>query len=191
MRVRRSRLVALLTALACVTVAAAGLRASEAGPDHEVVQARLGAAAGTQDGEVTVDEVRVGTSLARAGSVTDTTPGLFVVVRVQAAATGVREQVLTDSRLLADGDRVYTPYDTSTARAAPGFVESVDYVYEVDPAGLSDLTLEVWRDEIVHGYQQRVQVHLGVTAANAAAWRVAGVGQVLEPDRNGTTRVLS
>ena len=97
MRVRRSRLVALLTALACVTVAAAGLRASEAGPDHEVVRARLGAAAGTQDGEVTVDDVRVGTSLARAGSVTDTTPGLFVVVRVQAGPSNTECQLLGGS----------------------------------------------------------------------------------------------
>jgi hypothetical protein len=188
--VRRSRLVALLAAIACVAVASAGLGASEAAPEAEVVRARLGAPTTTQDGQVTVDQVRVGTSLGSGGQVTDTTPGLFVVVRVRAAATGPRDQVFTDSRLLARGDRVYAPYDTTSARAAPGFVESVDYLYEVDPAGIDDLTLELWRDEIVHGYQQRVQVHLGITRANADAWRDAGARRVLEPDRYGTTRVL-
>lgn len=191
MSVRRSRLSAAVAAIACVAVAAAGLRASEAGPDHDVVRGRLGQPVATEDGVVTVADVRVGTRLARSGSVTDTTPGMFVVVRVAAAATGTEDEVLTDSRLLARGGRVYAPYESTTSRAAPGFVETVDHLFEVDPAAIEDLTLEVWRSEVVHGYQERVQVHLGITRANAAAWRDAGAGQVLEPDRTGTTRALS
>lgn len=189
-RVRRDRLVALLTAIVCVAVAAAGLRASQAGPEFDVVRGVLGRPVTTEDGTLTVDDVRVGTALARQGTVTGRTPGLFVVVRVSAAATGDRDQVVTDSRLLARGDRVYAPYTDTAVRAAPGFATSVDQVFEVDPHAMSDLTVELWRAEIVHGYQQRVQVHLGITAANAAAWGDAGVEQVLEPDTLGTSRVL-
>jgi len=98
--------------------------------------------------------------------------------------------VLNESRLLADGDRVYSLYDDSTLSAAPGFVQDLDYLFEVDPAALDDLTLEVSQSEIVHGYQSRVQVHLGITPANAAAWRTAGQGRALEPDLDGSTRAV-
>ena len=188
--VRRSSLVGLVAAVACAAAGAAGVRASDSGQDYEVSRGQLGAPTVAQDGEVTVSDVRVGTSLTADGAVTGSTPGLFIVVHVSGAATGPNRFVLNESRLLADGDRVYSLYDDSTLSAAPGFVQDLDYLFEVDPAALDDLTLEVSQSEIVHGYQSRVQVHLGITPANAAAWRTAGQGRALEPDLDGSTRAV-
>jgi hypothetical protein len=191
-RLRRSRLVALLAAIACVALAAAAVRVSDAGPGYDIVRGRLGVAVPVQDGELTVDRVRVGTRLSRDGSVADTTPGLFVVLRVLGSATGSTTLSFTDAQLLTSGPRVYDAYGlASTVSAAPGFGTQVDYVFEVDPARIEDLTLEIWQTEIIHGYQSRVQVHLGITAANAEEWRNAGVGQVVEVDVNGSTRALA
>ena len=191
MRLRRSRLVALLVAIACVTLAATAVRVSEARADYDVVRGRLGAPARVQDGELSVDRVRVGTQLTRNGAVVDTTPGMFVVVHVIGAATGVRTLRYTDSRLLTAGSQVYDAYGLSSSVAAPpGFASAVDFLFEVDPARIDDLTLEVWQPEIIHGYQSRVQVHLGITGDNAEQWRAAGAGQVVEVDVDASTRAL-
>ncbi len=191
MRVRRSKLVALVAAVVCVAVAAAALRTAEAAPPYEIVRGTIGTAVAVEDGELTVGDVRVATQLTREGTITDTTPGMFVVVGLTAAATGRESLSRSDARLLARGDRVYTDYGgNATVSAAPGFEERLDLVFEVDSASIDDLTLEIWRSEIIHGYQQRLQVHLGITPDNAVQWRDAGLGQAVEPNPYGTTRAL-
>jgi hypothetical protein len=190
--VRRSRLVALLAVLACITLAAAGVKASTDFGEYQVLHARLGEPSVVEDGEITVQGVQVGTSLAKEGTVTATSPGMFVAVTVEGAATGSESLLRSEARLLARGDRVYDRYGSfNSFNAKPGFAERVDFVFEVDPAEIDDLTLEIWRVEIVHGYQARLQVHLGITPGNADAWRAAGAGRVIEPVTIPVSRVLS
>lgn len=191
MRLRRSRLVALVAAVVCVALAAAALRTADAAPPYEIVRGPVGTAVAVEDGELAVGDVRVATQLTREGTITDTTPGIFVVVGLTAAATGRESLSRSDARLLACGDRVYTDYGgNATVAAAPGFEERVDLVFEVDPASMDDLTLEIWRSEIIHGYQQRLQVHLGITPDNAGQWRDAAAGQAVEANTDGSTRAL-
>jgi hypothetical protein len=188
---RRSQLVALVTALLCVALAAAVQRTGEAASPYQAVRGEVGTAVDVEDGRITASDVRVGVQLMRDGSVTDTTPGMFVVVALTADATGTQTFRRGDARLLAEGDRSYQAYgDDATLTADPGFEQRRDLVFEVDPAAIDDLTLEVWRSEIIHGYQQRLQVHLGITAANADEWRAAAVGQAVEVDRDGSTRAI-
>lgn len=191
MRLTRSRLVALVAAIVCVAIAAATLRVTEVKPPYEAIRGRVGAPVAVDDGKITIDDVRVGSQLTRDGSVTDTTPGMFLVVRVHAAATGAKRLERTESRLITRDDRIYSPYGFTSVGVAPGFVEEVDYAFEVDPRHIDDLTLEIWQVEIISGFQQRLQVHLGITPANAAQWRAAAVGQGVETDTAGSTRVIS
>ena len=180
MRPARSRVLSLLVAIGFVVLATAGLRISERGQDFEVVWAGLDDTVEVEHGELTVSRLRVGTAVNSYGSVGDTTTGLFVVVRVSGAATGSTDLRLTGARLLAADGLVYSPYGNSSSLVVPtGFREDVDQVFEVDPARIDDLTLEVWRSELVAGFEERVQVELGITGENAASWRAQGADQVL------------
>ena len=180
MRPARSRVLSLLVAVGFVVLAAAGLRLSERGQDFEVVRAGLDDTVEVEHGEVSVSRLRVGTALNSYGSVGDTTAGLFVVVRVSGAATGSADLRLTGARLLAADGLIYSPYGNSSSLVVPtGFRGDVDQVFEVDPARIDDLTLEVWRSELVAGFEERVRVELGITKANAASWRERGADQVL------------
>ncbi len=189
-RVRRARVVALLTAIACVALAATAVQASESRPEHDYVRGVVGRAVGVEDGEVSVDQVRVGSQLTRAGEVMDTTPGAFVVVRVTVAATRAHQIRLSNSRLVTAGPRVYDEFTAQSLSAPPGFSSRMDYVFEVDPNAIDDLTLELWRTEIISGYQARVQVHLGITPDNAEQWRDAAAGRRVEIDPNRSTEAL-
>jgi hypothetical protein len=189
-RVARSRLVALLTAIACVALAATAVQVSEARPEYDYARGAVGRPVAVEDGEVSVDDVRIGTRLTRSGEVMDTTPGAFVVVAVTVAATGASDLLYSESRLVTRGPRVYDAFTTQSLSAAPGFAARVDYVFEVDPGAIEDLTLELGRLEIINGYQARVQVHLGITRANAGQWREAAAGRSVEIDTNRTTEAL-
>jgi hypothetical protein len=82
------------------------------------------------------------------------------------------------ARLLS-GDVRYEGYQLSSGvNSDPGFQTSVDGVFEVDPAQIDDLTLEMGSNEILYGYQQRVRIKLDVTRANAEEWRAAGQGVI-------------
>jgi hypothetical protein len=132
-------------------------------------------------GTVTVSDVRVGTALTRFDQVEARTPGLFVVVLVQIAATGTKSVSPPDARVLS-GDRRYGRFrHLGAGITQPGFETSVDAVFEVDPAAIDDLTLELYPVELVTGFTQRIRIHLGITPGNADQWRVAGRDQVLEP----------
>jgi hypothetical protein len=66
---------------------------------------------------------------------------------------------------------------------APGFASEQEVVFEVDPAELADLTLELAPAGIITAYGQHVRIHLGITEENAEAWRAAGHEQVLNIER--------
>jgi hypothetical protein len=168
-----------LAAMALVALSAVGLRLSE--PDEkksEVIDGVIGKPVKVNDGEVTVTQVKVGTSLKGYGEIQDSTDGMFVAVSVTGAATGPKRLELNAARLLSDDVR-YEGYQISSGvNSEPGFQTSVDGVFEVDPAQIDELTLEVGSNEILHGYQQRVRIKLGVTRANAQEWRAAAEGVI-------------
>lgn len=180
MGLQRSRLVRVLAAIGLVALAAIGLRLSEGADEgFEIVRGVLGEPVTINDGTATAREVRVGTALSRNDEVYAVTEGLFVVVRVEVAATGPTAIAAYDGRLLA-GPRRYEAFrGASVGNVAPGFSTAEDVVFEVDPAVLADLTLELDPVEIVTAYPQHVRIHLGITADNAQAWRAAGRDQVV------------
>lgn len=183
MGLQRSRLVRVVVAIALVALAAVGLRLSkgEEGGDYQVVRGRVGQPVAVTDGQVTVRDVRVGTALSRRDEVTAVTAGLFVVVRVEIAATGSVKVPLYDARVLV-GDRSYESFGGyGTNQVPPGFATEQDLVFELDPAQLADLTLELRPGEVITAYPRRARIHLGITADNAEAWRAAGRDRVLEP----------
>jgi hypothetical protein len=186
----RSRVVPIVVAIALVGLSAAGLRLSEPPEEtnFEVINGVFGKPVKVNNGEVTVTQVKVGTALKQYGEVRDRTNGMFVAVSVTGAATGPKKLELQAARLLS-GDVRYEGYQLGAGLSAdPGFQTSVESVFEVDPAQIDGLTLEMGSNEILHGYQERVRIRLGVTPANAEQWRAAAQG-VLEP-ATLTTRAI-
>lgn len=180
MVLHRSRLVRVLVAIALVALAAVGLRLSE-GDDEgfEVVRGVLGQPVTLNDGTVTATEVRVGTSLSREGEVYAVTPGLFVVVRVEVAASGERALPAYDGRVITESRRYDALRGSSVGNVPPGFATAQDLVFEVDPAVLADVTLELAPGGILTAYPEHARIHLGITRENAEAWRAAGRDQVI------------
>ena len=185
----RSRLLTGLVTVSCVVVAAIGIKASEPA-DFQVLTGTLGQPVTVRAGEVTVDDVRFGTSLLRNGDVSSRTSGLFVALRVTVAASG-HTSVTVNRAQLTSGDRVYLPYSSlSGATADPGFQSQVDVIFEVDPNRIDDLGIELWSGEIVAGYYQRIQVRLGVRAGNAAEARASGQAPIVDPDIYSSSRAI-
>ena len=169
-------------AVALVALAAVGLRLSEGqeGQHFQVVRGRVGEPVAINGGTVTASQVRVGTSLTNQGEAYATTPGLFVVVRVEVAATGAETLRAQNTRVVTNRRR-YTDFSASlTGEAAAGFATAEDAIFEVDPADLADLTLELYPGELVSGYAQHTRIHLGITRSNAERWRAAGQNQVVD-----------
>jgi hypothetical protein len=187
--IARSKMLGALAAITLVAVSAVGLRVSD--PDEkkfEVINGVIGKPVKVNDGEVTVTQVKVGTILKQYGEIQDSTDGMFVAVSVTGAAVGPKRLELNAARLLS-GDVRYEGYQLSAGvNSDPGFQTSVDGLFEVDPAQIDDLTLEMGSNEILHGYQQRVRIKLGVTRANAEEWRAVAEG-VIEP-ATMTTRAI-
>lgn len=188
MPLQRSRLLRVLVAIGLVTLAAVGLRLSEGAEDtdFEIARGVRGEAVQVNHGTVAVRDVRVGTSLGRNDEVYADTPGLFVVVRVELAATGAGGMAGYNARLLND-DRRYEEFSTDrTIAVPPGFVGETDLVFEVDPGWLADLTLDLDPGEIIVAYPEHVRIHLGITADNAEQWQAAGRDQVVVPQPRST-----
>jgi hypothetical protein len=187
---RRSRIVALLITLACVVLATIGIRASEDPHDYEILRGTLGQRVALNEGEVVVDDVRVGNALLSNSDISATTPGIFVVVALTVSAPGQGRMVINKSQLTS-GDRTYATYSSlSSVSAVAGFESTGDLVFEVDPQRIDDLTIELWHSEVVHGYYQRVRVPLGITARNADAVRARAGVPIVEPVLNPTSRVI-
>ena len=185
----RAKLAGVLTTIALIGLSAVGLRLSEPEEKFQVISGLPGKSIKINNGEVTVAQVRVGTFLSEYDRIADRTPGMFVVVNVTGAATGPKDLKLTKSRLLSKQVR-YDGYQALGGLiASPGFQTSVDEVFEVDPARIDDLTLEMWQSEAITGYQERVRIELGITADDAEQWRAAGKDRGIEISRQ-TTRAI-
>ncbi len=177
----RNRLLTGLLITVCVLVAAVGIRISQPA-DFQLVRGSLNEAVSVREGEVTIDDVRFGSSVLRSGDTSYRTAGMFVVVHVTAEAPGQASLSLQRSQLTS-GDRVYLPYSSlSGVKADPGFRSQVDLIFEVDPSRIDDLAIELWPGEIITGYYQRIRVPLEVTSVNAAEARAAGRGPVVDPE---------
>ena len=185
MRFHRSKLAGVLAAVALVAVSATGLRLSDPEDTFEVVSGVPGEPVTINDGELTVDRVRVGTALVEYDAVRDRTAGMFVAVTVTGAATGPKQFNLGSAELVSN-DLRYKSYRLTALTAAPGFKTSTDILFEVDPARIDGLTLEMWQNEVISGYQQRVRIPLGITAANAEQWRAAARDPGIEVSSNTT-----
>ena len=184
-----SKLAGVLAGIALVAVSAVGLRLSDPKGTVDMVSGVLGKPVTINDGELSVDRVRVGTVLTQNDEVRDRTAGMFVAVAVTGAATGPRELSLGSAELVSK-DVHYKTYGLTSLVAAPGFKTSTDIVFEVDPARIEGLTLEMWRNEVISGYQQRVRIPLGITAANANPWRDAARGWGIDVSLSNSTRPI-
>lgn len=182
----RARLLRGLVAIALVALAAAGLRLSEGAADRdaEIVRGVLGEPVAINGGTVTADRVRVGTTVLRDDRVEATTAGLFVAVRLEVAATGPTRILAYNIRLLSGERRYAAASSLGLGLVEPGFAEVRDLVFEVDPARIDDLTLELAPGEVLSGYPQHARIHLGITPDNAERWRTAGRDQSIEPAPN-------
>ena len=186
--IARSRVVAAVLAILLVTAAALAYRLSDPDRDYQLIRAPLDQATAYQSGLLRVSDVRVGSEITM-GDDHYRTQGLFVVINVAAQATRRDAVSVLDSRLRAQGV-TYLPAFDPVLVADPGFETSRDLVYEVDPARLDDLTVELWDQGTVYRYYQRTQTPLGITTANARQWAEAGAGRSLRVEDDDVTRAL-
>ena len=155
----------------------------ETGPDQDEHALGFGldpAAIDQPGADLVVGDVQVGTRLVDRGRVEAETQGMFVLVRARLEVPGPRRVSLNGVHLIT-GDRTYNQWSSNTLRADPGFAQEEDLVFEVDPAQIDDLSLEIWAAATVQGFYQRGRVHLGITADNADQWRQAAEGRELQP----------
>ena len=189
--IARSRVASAILAILLVTVAAVALRLSAVDTDSDLVRVPLDRATAYQSGQVRVSDVRVGTEI-RLGDDRHTTQGLYVVVDVAERATGRDTVVVGSSRLLTQDGVTYLPaFADAPFSADPGFETVHDLVFEVDPARIDGLTLELWNQSIVYRYYQRTQTPLGITAGNAGAWVAAGKGRSLVVPQSDVSTALT
>lgn len=177
---QRSRVVAVLVAIACFALAAIGLRVSGPGETFRVLRAEVGETTSLAGGDLTVERVQVGSALSVRDEVAAKTPGMFVVVRVRWANPGSSERVSLGAARLLTKDRTYLTYGSGDrVSAEPGFESTVDLRFEVDPAQIDGLTLEMWDSGVLVAYHDRARVQLGITRSNAGDWRSASADRLL------------
>jgi hypothetical protein len=186
----RIRLTSVLVGLAMIVTAAVGYRLSQQPDNFQIIRGTVGALSRYNEGSAEVSNVAVATELVN-GTARVKTTGLFVVVRVTVQAPRSDEVHIQNAELLSTNARYTTFGLGSTVFAEPGFETTRDLAFEVAPSRIEDLTLEAWDTKIVTGYHQRLRVHLGITADNAAAWVAAAQGQRLRLDPDETTKGLA
>lgn len=185
----RSKLVAVFVALLSVTVATIGVKISEP-PEFESSRGTVGETVDFSGGELTIDKVQVGTQLNDEGEEAVTTKGLFFSVQVTVAAP--RDKTIASRAKLISGEYEYESYQTiNIITAEPGYQTTNEWFFEVDPAHIDDLTLEVWQFEPLSGFQEHAVIDLGISARNADQWREAGDGQVIEMLQGEVIEVIS
>ena len=188
-KLARSKLMGVLAVIALIGLSTIGLQLSEPDEKFQVITGDFGEPVKINNGEVSVTQVRVGSFLREDDLITDRTAGMFVAVTVTAAATGPEQLKLGSARLLSRQVH-YDSYEIAGGmNASPGFQVSADALFEVDPAQIDDLALELWPDEVISGYQQRVRIKLGVAAANADQWRAAATDHGIEISRVTTMAI--
>lgn len=172
----RSRVLAAIVALACIVVAAAGLKLSEPDPAFVDTLTVVGRTIDLNGAEFTVTNVRSASKLDLQFDHTATTSNLFLVITAQLAAPRLKTSL--GSATLVQGSLTYSDYTDATLNPAPGYVSTADFIFEVDPSRLTGLKLQIAEVEIIHGIEARGVVDLGITGANAARLQ-AGRGQTV------------
>lgn len=190
-RLQRSKLLAVVAVVACIVVATIGTRLSDPDKDFRVVPGKLDEKVMINGAELTVNQVRVGQVLVMEESIDAKATGMFVQIQVDLANPSSNEKAILGKSRLLSGDRSYNPYESMTNIGAdPGYGATTDFLYEVDPNQIDDLSLEIWSQGILSGYHDRVRIHLGITAENADSWREAADGGMLTQRRSTSDRVL-
>lgn len=187
-RVSRDRVMGVVAALACLAFSAIGIGVNEP-PSFEYVTGTRNQPVSIDQAEVTAGEVQVGTRLVRNDQVTAETSGMFVQVDVMLAVPG-RQAVRLGNCYLVTRARTYDNWSGTALDAEPGFRQRQTLVFEVDPAQIDDLTLEIWSGSIVSTYHQRARIHLGITADNADQWRQAARGRDLDVESSPAAEAL-
>lgn len=177
-RVSRDKVVGVVVALACLVFSAVGLRVNEP-RSFEYMTGTRDQSISIDQAELTVGDVQVGTQLLRGNQVAAETNGMFVMIEVTLAVPG-RQAVRLDNSQLVTETRTYDNWSGTALAAETGFRQREELVFEVDPAQIDDLTLEIWHGGVVTVYHQRARVHLGITADNSEEWRRAAHGRNLE-----------
>jgi hypothetical protein len=187
-RIARDKLVGVVVAVACLAFSAIGLKIYD-NPSYMYVDAQRGQPISIEQAELTVTDVQVGTRLVDDGEVKAQTAGMFVVVTATLGVPGPQKVSLNRAQLITR-DRTYDSWGSNSLAADPGFQERSQLYFEVDPAQIDDLTLEIWSAGLVYGFYARARVHLGITPDNAEQWRQASTGRELPYETIGTTTGL-
>lgn len=185
----RDKLVGIVVALACLAFSAIALKIYDT-PGYMYVDGQRGQTVQLEQAELTVGDVQVGTTLVEDGRVVGQTSGMFVLVTATLAVPGPAKVILNRAQLIT-ATRTYDSWTyTNSLAADPGFQVQDQLVFEVDPAQLDDLTLEIWSSGLVYGFYARARIHLGITPDNAAQWRQAATGRDLPYGQREVTRGL-
>lgn len=187
-QVPRDKVAGIVLALACLAFSAIGIGVNQP-PSFEYVTGVRNEPVAINQAEVTAGDLQVGTRLVRDNQVVAETSGMFVHVEVVLAVPGRQTVTLNNSHLVTQARTYDNWLDTSLA-AEPGFRQRQALVFEVDPAQIDDLTLEIWSGRIVSTYHQRARIHLGITADNADQWRQAAHGRDVDVESFPATEAL-
>ncbi|SEP80832.1 hypothetical protein [Microlunatus flavus] len=189
--VSRTRLASVVLAVVLVTLAAVAYRVTDSESRYELVPAPLDTDVSYESGSLRVSDVRVADQI-QLGRAFLRTQGMFVVVHVTLSASGRDSLLISDTRVLSSSGTTYASALSlgQVTKAEPGFETSRDYVFEVDPTRIDDLTLEVWNVGVLAAYYERTRTPLGITAGNAARWAEAGRGRTVPVPTDEVTRAL-
>lgn len=183
----RSRMAAAIVALACIVVAAVGLKLSEPDPAFVDTKTVVGRTIDLNGGEFTVTKIRAASNLELQFDETAKTSNLFLVVTAQLAAPRLKTSL--GSAKLIQGGLTYSDYTSQILSPAAGYVSTADLIFEVDPSRLTGLQLQIAQGEIIHGIEARGVIDLGITKANAVRLQ-AGRGQTAKVRQYPQSAVL-
>ena len=151
-------------------------------PDHVFDEQNMEVSKGTigqplrfgKEAELTVVRMQLAKSVLDANSSSDDKPietnGVFVALEWE-STSGVSKPDRPVPTLTSDGDAVYTPVSLTYSViefGAPGFTTSGAIVFEVDPAQLEGLTLDVRPSQLWNVLNRKVSVDLGIPGAASA-----------------------
>ena len=184
-RISRDKLTGVVVALACLAFSAVGMKVYDA-PEFMYVDGIRNETVTIEQSDLTVSDVAVGTRLVDDGEVKAETKGMFVAVTATLATPGSQKSTMNHSQLITQS-RTYSSWSGVLLSADPGFADTEQLIFEVDPAQIDDLTLEIWSSGVVHGFYARGRIHLGITPENAEQWRQAAPGREIPYEISGTT----
>ena len=142
-RISRDKLVGVVVALACLAFSAVGMKVYDS-PDFIYVDGIRNEPISIEQSELTVSDVTVGTRLVDDGEVKAETTGMFVAITATLAVPGSQKVILNQSQLITQ-TRTYDSWSSALLSAEPGFADTEQLYFEIDPAQIDDLTLESGR----------------------------------------------